>query len=101
MDGEEIGEKFQSPLRVGSSQAILLARRAPTMKRWSLDARSEGQPDLFLFKKQQLLCHLEKVKNERDLKEHHKLTRARGERYRSNSEKLFIDETGLYPGNTS
>jgi hypothetical protein len=22
----------------------LLARRAPTMKRWSLDARSEGQP---------------------------------------------------------
>ena len=28
----------------GSSQTILLARRAPTMKRWSLDARSKGQP---------------------------------------------------------
>jgi hypothetical protein len=28
----------------GSRQTILLARRAPTMKRWSLDARSEGQP---------------------------------------------------------
>ncbi len=27
----------------GSRQIILLARRAPTMKRWSLDARSEGQ----------------------------------------------------------
>jgi hypothetical protein len=27
----------------GSRQTILLARRAPTMKRWSLDARSEGQ----------------------------------------------------------
>ena len=26
------------------SQAILLARRAPTIKRWSLDARSKGQP---------------------------------------------------------
>jgi hypothetical protein len=26
-----------------SSQTILLARRAPTMKQWSLDARSEGQ----------------------------------------------------------
>jgi hypothetical protein len=27
----------------GSRQIILLARRAPTIKRWSLDARSEGQ----------------------------------------------------------
>jgi hypothetical protein len=27
----------------GSRQTILLARRAPTMKQWSLDARSEGQ----------------------------------------------------------
>ena len=27
----------------GSRQTIFLARRAPTMKRWSLDARSEGQ----------------------------------------------------------
>ena len=27
----------------GNRQTILLARRAPTMKRWSLDARSEGQ----------------------------------------------------------
>jgi hypothetical protein len=27
----------------GSRQTVLLARRAPTMKRWSLDARSEGQ----------------------------------------------------------
>src|SRR2546422_11443128 len=30
--------------RRGSSQTVLLARRAPTMRRWSLDARSEGQP---------------------------------------------------------
>jgi hypothetical protein len=28
----------------GSSQTILLARRTRTMKRWSLDARSKGQP---------------------------------------------------------
>jgi hypothetical protein len=27
----------------GSGQTILPARRGPTMKRWSLDARSEGQ----------------------------------------------------------
>ena len=28
---------------IGSHQTILLARRAPTVKQWSLDARSEGQ----------------------------------------------------------
>ncbi len=27
----------------GSRQTVLLARRAPTIKRWSLDARSEEQ----------------------------------------------------------
>jgi hypothetical protein len=27
----------------GSRQTVLLARRAPTIKRWSLDARSEDQ----------------------------------------------------------
>src|SRR5213593_2016919 len=35
--------------RRGSSQTVLLARRAPTMRRWSLDARSEGQPGYSLF----------------------------------------------------
>jgi hypothetical protein len=71
------------------------------MKRWSLDARSEGQADHSLFKKQQPLCHSERGRNERALKEHNNLTRARWDRYRSISEKLFIDETGLYLGNTS
>src|SRR5881296_1782166 len=38
--------------RRGSSQTVLLARRAPTMRRWSLDARSEGQPGYSLLGEQ-------------------------------------------------
>src|SRR5881296_2932367 len=38
--------------RRGSSQTVLLARRAPTMRRWSLDARSEGQPGCSLLGEQ-------------------------------------------------
>src|SRR2546422_10030775 len=38
--------------RRGSSQTVLLARRAPTIRRWSLDARSEGQPGYSLLGKQ-------------------------------------------------
>ena len=41
--------QLQKGLR-GSRQAILLARRAPTVKRWSLDARSKGQPGDSLWK---------------------------------------------------
>jgi len=33
----------------GSRQTVLLARRAPTIKRWSLDARSEEQSACFLW----------------------------------------------------
>jgi hypothetical protein len=33
----------------GSRQTVLLARKAPTIKRWSLDARSEEQSAYFLW----------------------------------------------------
>jgi hypothetical protein len=33
----------------GSRQTVLLTRRAPTIKRWSLDARSEEQSAYFLW----------------------------------------------------
>jgi hypothetical protein len=37
-----LARRAPSEGREGSGQTILLARRAPTIKRWSLDARSEG-----------------------------------------------------------
>ena len=57
--------------------AILLARRAPTIKRWSLDARSEGR----------FACSLmEKVKNQNVLVRHsHSTARAKSSQGRSGS----------------
>jgi hypothetical protein len=38
-----LAERAPSEGKKGGHRTILLARRAPTIKRWSLDARSEGQ----------------------------------------------------------
>jgi hypothetical protein len=49
-----------------SRQTVLLARRAPTIQRWSLDARSERSPhNLFLY--------LERARGEKIVKQGYRL----------------------------
>ena len=51
-DGADLVLPERAASEGGSSQAVLLARRAPTIRQWSLDARSEGQPGYSLLGKQ-------------------------------------------------